>query len=167
MSEIDQIEKVLVTEKSNSHFMNLIIVADRGGLKAFKTSKEEGEKGIELLEQFVIEEMHGNSRNKESNLGDSFPIDDLAGKGHVAFEQMGSNLENEKRAVRKLMKDMETVLKKHQPSIWDFSASADINGAILDDLDHSLKINLRHNLKKDLMKTPPSELVSHFEKAHF
>ncbi|MCX6957040.1 MAG: host attachment protein [Verrucomicrobiae bacterium] len=145
--------------------MNLIIVADRGGLKAFKTSKERDEKSIELLEQFVIEEMLGDFSDKMSDGAGNFPIDGTAGKGHAASEKMTIKTEHEKRAVKKLIKDLEIVLKKHQPSVWDFSASPDINGAILDHLETSLKTHLRHNLKKDLMKTPLGEMVSHFEHA--
>lgn len=145
--------------------MNLIIVADRGGLKAFKTSKERDEKSIELLEQFVIEEVLGDFSDKMSDVAGNFPIDGTAGKGHAASEKMTIKIEHEKRAIKKIIKDIEVVLKKHQPFVWDFAAASDINGAILDHLDISLKAHLRHNLKKDLMKIAPRDLVSHFEHA--
>ncbi len=145
--------------------MNLIIVADRGGLKAFKTSKERDEKSIELLEQSIIEEMLGVVSDKMSDVAGNFPIDETTGKGHVASEKMTLKIEYEKRAVKKLIKDIESILKKYQPAVWDFAASSDINGSILDHLEASLKVHLRHNLKKDLMKTPQGELARHFEHA--
>ena len=139
--------------------MNLIIVADRGGLKAFKTSKERDEKGIELVEEFFIEEDRGRYKDKVTDQASRF-----RNWGSTAEKGM-KELEKENRACRTLIKDLEAVLKKHQPSVWDFAASSDINGAILDHLEASSKAHLRHNLKKDLMKTPQGELVSHFEHA--
>ena len=52
--------------------MNLIIVADRGGLKAFKTSKERDEKGIELVEEFFIEEDRGRYKDKVTDQASRF-----------------------------------------------------------------------------------------------
>ena len=145
--------------------MHLMIIADRGGLKAFETCKKEGEKPIVLLEQFVIDDMLGDFSDKMSDVAGNFPINGTAGKGHAASEKMTIKLEHEKRAVKKLVKDIEMLFKKYQPLAWDLAAASDINNAILNDLDLSTKAHLRHNLKKDLMKTPTNELISHFENA--
>ena len=139
--------------------MNLIIVADRGGLKAFKTSKERDEKGIELLEEFFIEDDRGPYKEKVTDQAGSFRHWGATG------EKKTIDLENEHRAVRKVAKDLIEVLKKYQPASWNFAAPSEINHAVLENVDHEIGKNLRHNLKKDLMNIPPRDLVGHFEHA--
>jgi len=138
--------------------MNLLIVADRGGLKAFKTSKEPDEKGIELLEEFLVEDDRGLYKDKVTDQAGNFRHWGATG------EKATIDLENEHRALRKVTHDLIMVLKKYQPASWSFAAPTEINNASLDALDDDMKKHLRHNLKKDLMNIPPRDLMSHFEK---
>ena len=138
--------------------MNLLIIADRGGLKAFKTSKERDEKGIELMEEFFVDDDRGLYKEKVTDQASCFR------SWGATAEKATIDLENEHRAVQKVIKDLEIVLKKYQPSCWNFAAPEMINKTILEALSDDLKKHLLHNLKKDLINVPPKDLMSHFEK---
>lgn len=138
--------------------MNLIIVADRGGLKVFKISKEPDQKSIEMLEDFFIEEERGLYQDKVTDQASRFR------KWGATAEKTTIELENEHRAVRKVIKDLIEVLKKYKPAFWNFAAPEEINNAIMEGVPAEFRQMLRHNLKKDLVNIPTKDLVEYFEK---
>lgn len=137
--------------------MDLIIVADRGAVKAFSITQGEKTKAAHLVETYLIDDDRGPYRDKVTDQASSFR------SWGATAEKTGIELENEQRALRHIVQQIELLLKKYAPSAWSFAAPAHINGTILEELGRSLKIKPKHNLKKDLINIPTPNLLSYFE----
>lgn len=138
--------------------MDIIIVVDCGALKAFTISKGEKTKTAHLVEEIVIDEDRGRYSDKVTDQASRFRNWGASG------ERTTVELEKELKALRHLVKEIELLLKKYQPSQWGFAAPSEINNAILNELNASFKESLGLNLKKDLTNVPAAKLLSHFSK---
>jgi hypothetical protein len=145
---------------------SFLIIADRGGLKAFAVEQTPNRgPALRLVNSLELVDAHGKFRDKFTDQAGSFPNGGSDGQGNSIAERQELQAEMETRIFRQLASRITTLLREHQPSAWGFAAPSEINGAIIDGLDRDLHERLRWNLKRDLINTDPSELLSRFEGA--
>jgi hypothetical protein len=144
---------------------SLVIVTDRGALKAYAVEST-GNRGamLRLLESFQLADAHGRYQDKLTDQAGAFPSGGTGGQGNSIAERMSMDAENQTRIFRLLAGQITSLLKQYQPEHWSFAAPTEINGAILDNLSPELRSHIERNVPRDLVKTPPSELLSHFER---
>lgn len=145
---------------------SFLIIADRGGLKAFAVEQTPNRgRTLRLVNSLQLIDAHGRFRDKFTDQAGSFPNGASDGQGSSIAERQELAAEMETRIFRQLASRMTTLLREHQPAAWGFAAPSEINGAIIDGLDRDLHDRLCWNLKRDLINTDPSELWSRFEAA--
>ncbi|HEV7869357.1 MAG TPA: host attachment protein [Chthoniobacteraceae bacterium] len=145
---------------------SLIIIADRGSLKAFAVEETAAHgRAPRLLETHQIADAHGRFQDKYSDGAGAFPNGGSNGQGNSIAERQGLMEETDHRILRELAGHITLLLKEHQPERWAFAAPSQINGAILDELTPEQRRNLSHNLKRDLVRTDAHDLLSRFEAA--
>lgn len=143
----------------------LIILADCGGLKAYKLSRNEmqGSEHLELVDDFDVEDSHGRLGDKVSDQAGSFPA---AGGSDFVGTPTGENhnlrTEMQKRAIRTLAGSINDLVRKEQPLIWFFASPKEINQKITAQLDTDVRGTLKKNLRADLIKADTSELLTRF-----
>jgi len=146
--------------------MNKIIIAvDLGHFKAYKVTKKELESPkIQLIESYDSLENHGKLSDK---LSDKAGREGMGGGKNGAAKGYGEphhmELEMEKKAVRLIAKDINTIIKKEGSPKWYLAASKMINSQILDNLDSAVKAKLDKNITSNLTKTDKSDIIKHFE----
>ena len=146
--------------------MNKIIIAvDLGHFKAYKVTKKELESPkIQLIESYDSLENHGKLSDK---LSDKAGRDGMKGGKNGAAKGYGEphnmELEMEKKAIRLIAKDINTIIKKEGSPKWYLAASKMINSQILDNLETSVKAKLDKNITSDLTKTDKSDIMKYFK----
>jgi len=144
---------------------SLIIVTDRGSLKAYAVESTGYRSAMpRLLESFQIADAHGRYQDKLTDQAGAFPNGGTGGQGNSIAERMSMDAENQTRIFRLLAGQITSLLNQHRPEHWSFAAPSEINGAILDHLSPELRSHIERNVPRDLVKTQPSELLSHFER---
>ncbi|MFD0893792.1 host attachment protein [Luteolibacter ambystomatis] len=137
----------------------LIIVADRGHVRAFRTNEdghlqqidaEEIPEGRETLSETVTDQA-GAFRSK-GQLGAS-----TAENLHLQEDLESKNLQHVAAVIR-------GVLDQH-PGWWGFAAPAEFNDRLLQLVGEAQQGRLSMNLTKDLSHHPVREIESHFRNA--
>ena len=118
-----------------------------------------------LLEAFQIADAHGRYQDKLTDQAGSFPAGGTGGQGNGVAERMSMESESDTRIFRLLAGQIKGLLNQHRPARWSFAAPSEINGAILDNLSPELRSHLERNVPRDLVKTAPSALLTHFQQA--
>jgi hypothetical protein len=144
---------------------SLIIVTDRGGLKAYRVN-ETPTRGpsLQLIQAFNITDAHGRLVDKVSDLAGRFPVTNGAGAHHGP----GSIAERTQLATetdRRIHKELADQISKIVPldgNGWSFAAPAEIHGAIVDLLPAAVRDRIVEHVKADLVKVEPAKLVSRF-----
>jgi hypothetical protein len=144
---------------------SLIIVTDRGGLKAYRVN-ETPTRGpsLQLVQAFNITDAHGRLVDKVSDLAGRFPVTNGAGAHHGP----GSIAERTQLATemdRRIHKELADQISKIVPldgKGWSFAAPAEIHGAIVDLLPAAVRDRIVEHVKADLVKVEPAKLVPRF-----
>jgi len=143
----------------------LIITVDLGHFKAYKVTKKDLESPrVQLIESYDSIEAHGKLSDK---LSDKAGRDGMKGGKNGAAKGYGEphnmELEMEKKAIRLIAKDINTIIKKEGSPKWYLAASKMINSQILDNLETSVKAKLDKNITSDLTKTDKSDIMKYFK----
>ena len=146
--------------------MNTIIVAaNLGHLKAYRVM-ETPTRGLhlELLEELNFMEAHGRYADKVSDLAGRFPVTVGPGPGTQmsSAETLGADLENQRRLTKLVAEKIEEILLREKPEYWRFAATAEIQPAILEEINPELRERLVRTAQADLTKVPATEVLAHF-----
>ena len=144
---------------------SLIIVTDRGGLKAYRVN-ETPTRGpsLQWVQAFNITDAHGRLVDKVSDLAGRFPVTNGAGSHHGP----GSIAERTQLATetdRRIHKELADQISKIVPldgKGWSFAAPAEIHVAIVDLLPAAVRDRIVEHVKADLVKVEPAKLISRF-----
>lgn len=140
---------------------SLIIVTDRGSLKAYKVEKTPNRgPSLSLLRAFDTTEAHGRYQDKVTDQAGRFSTPNTT-QGETA-ERQGIEEENERRIIRDLVENITKVVKDAGLEGWSFAAPATIHKAIVEQLPREIRERVVEHVKSDLVKTEPSELPRHF-----
>jgi len=145
---------------------SLIIVTDRGGLRAYRVN-ETPTRGpsLQLVQAFNITDAHGRLVDKLSDLAGRFPVTDGAGPHHGAgsiAERTQLAAETDRRIHKELADQITKIVSANGKAGWSFAAPAEIHGAIVDLLPVPVRDRIVEHVKSDLVKIETAKLVSRF-----
>jgi hypothetical protein len=143
---------------------SLVIVADRGTLKAYRVD-ETPTRGpsLHLVQAFDLTDAHGKLIDKVTDLAGRFPVSDGAGVHHGAsIAESKLETETDRRIYKQLADQIVKIIDRNGKEGWSFAAPAEIHAAIVDLLPRTARDRIVEHVKSDLVKVEPAKLVSHF-----
>jgi protein required for attachment to host cells len=141
----------------------LVVVVDRGSLKAYKVNDTPNRgPSLQLVQAFNIMDAHGRYQDKVSDQAGAFP--DAAGPGSMnsIAERHGIENETERRVHRELAEKIAETVKRESAEGWSFAAPARIHGAITDLLPNDVRDRIVEHVNSDLVNIEPAKLANHF-----
>jgi hypothetical protein len=133
---------------------SLVIVADRGGLKAYEVT-ETPTRGasLRLVEDFQIT---GSER--------ALPFNVEASQHHVILTKDWPALESEtdRRIWQQLADRITKVVQAKRGEGWSFAAEPAIHNVVVDLLPVAIRERIVEHVPSDLVKIEPAKLRSHF-----
>ncbi|MEO8045267.1 MAG: host attachment protein [Spartobacteria bacterium] len=143
---------------------SLIVVADRGGIKAYKVN-ETPTRGasLQLVQAFDITDAHQRYDDKLTDQAGRFPVSDGNGRhANAIAERTALETETDRRICKQLAEHIAEVVKREAADGWSFAAPASIHSTVTELLPVSLQNRVVEHVKSDLVKIEPSKLSSHF-----
>jgi Protein required for attachment to host cells len=144
---------------------SLIIVADRGSLKAYKVN-ETPTRGpsLQLVQAFDMTDAHGRLADKVTDMAGGFPVGGGANGRHMngVAERTQIETETDRRICRQLVDEIVKIVKDDGATPWSFAAPSAIYGTIVDLLPSAARNRIVEHVKADLVKIEPAKLASHF-----
>ena len=145
---------------------SLVIVTDRGSLKAYRVA-ETPTRGpsLQLTQAFNITDAHGRLVDKLSDLAGRFPVTEGAGahRGPASIAERTQLASEMDRRIQKELADQITqIVSQNGKEAWSFAAPAEIHAAIVDFLPAAVRQRIVEHVKSDLVKVEPARLISHF-----
>ena len=141
--------------------ISLIIVTDRGSLKAYKV-RETPNRGaaLTLAQAFDTTDAHGRYQDKMTDQAGQFPTGKTGGGGTA--ERQGIETENDRRIVRQLADNIAATVQREGMDGWSFAAPASIHSAIFELLPPEVRACLVEHVKSDLVGIELADLPKHF-----
>jgi hypothetical protein len=143
---------------------SLVIVTDRGSLKAYRVD-ETPTRGpsLQLVQAFDITDAHGKLGDKVTDLAGRFPVSDGAGVHHGAsIAERHLETETDRRIYKQLADQIVKIAKSDGVEGWSFAAPASMHAAIVDLLPADVRDRIVEHVKSDLVKIEPAKLPTHF-----
>jgi Protein required for attachment to host cells len=145
---------------------SLIIVTDRGSLKAYQVT-ETPTRGpsLQLVQAFNITDAHGRLVDKLSDLAGRFPVTAGAGPYHGGAsigERTQLVAETDRRIQKELADQITKIVSRNGKEGWSFAAPGEIHSAIVDLLPLAVRNRIVEHVKSDLVKVEPAKLISRF-----
>lgn len=145
---------------------SLVIVTDRGSLKAYRVN-ETPTRGpsLQLVQAFDMTDAHGRLIDKVSDLAGRFPVTEGAGahRGAASIaERTQLATETDRRIQKELADQIAKIVSQTGKDGWSFAAPAEIHTAIVDLLPAGVRQRIVEHVKSDLVKIEPARLISHF-----
>ncbi len=145
---------------------SLVIVTDRGSLKAYRVT-ETPTRGpsLQLVQAFDVTDAHGRLVDKVSDSAGRFPVTESAGGHHGAAsiaERPQLATEMDRRIQKGLADQIVNIVSQNGKEGWSFAAPAEIHAAIVDLLPAAVRQRIVEHVKSDLVKVEPAKLISRF-----
>ena len=145
---------------------SLVIVTDRGSLKAYRVN-ETPTRGpsLQLVQAFDMTDAHGRLIDKVSDLAGRFPVTEGAGahRGAASIaERTQLATEMDRRIHKELADQITKIVSLKGKEGWSFAAPAEIHGAIVGLLSPAVRDRIVEHVKSDLVKVEPAKLISRF-----
>jgi hypothetical protein len=142
---------------------SLIIVTDRGTLKAYKVNDTPTRgPSLKLVQAFDTTDAHGRYQDKMTDQAGAFPSGAAPGQMNSIAERTGIDTENDRRIVKQLADSIVEVVEREGKDGWSFAAPASIHSAVFDQLPPEIRDRIVEHVKSDLVKIEPSKLPGHF-----
>lgn len=145
---------------------SLVIVADRGSLKAYRVS-ETPTRGpsLQLVQAFDLTDAHGKLIDKVTDVAGRFSAANGAGAHHgqaSIAERTHLEAETHRRIEKQLADEIVKIVAGNKNQGWSFAAPSEIHGSIVDLLPGQVRDRIVEHVKSDLVKTEPARLQTHF-----
>src|SRR5215468_1872593 len=112
---------------------SLVIVTDRGSLKAYRVN-ETPTRGpsLQLVQAFNITDAHGKLIDKVTDLAGRFPVTEGAGahRGQASIAESKLQTETERRINKELADQITRIVNGSGKEGWAFAAPSEIHSAI-------------------------------------
>jgi hypothetical protein len=146
---------------------SLIIVADRGSLKAYRVN-ETPTRGpsLKLVQAFDVTDAHGKLIDKVTDLAGRYAASDGAGMHQASIAETKLETETERRINKQLADQITKIVKSNGLEGWSFAAPASCQNAIMELLAPDVRNRIVESVKSDLVKIEPAKLASHFRSLH-
>ena len=147
---------------------SLLIVTDRGGLRAYKVESNPNRgPGLHLLDSFDAQDGHGHLKDKVTDRAGRFQGAQTAGRHIGGADEHGTiDIENDRRACKQVAGRINELVKREKPASWLLAVPAQIQQAMFEHLDHDAVKHLGQTVKADLVKVEPAKLANHFSVLH-
>jgi hypothetical protein len=145
---------------------SLVIVTDRGSLKAYRVD-ETPTRGpsLQLVQAFDMTDAHGKLIDKVSDSAGRFPVTEGAGahRGPASIaERTQLAMETDRRIQKELADQIVQIVSRNGKNGWSFAAPAEIHATIVELLPGDVRQRIVEHVKSDLVKVEPARLISHF-----
>ena len=145
---------------------SLVIVTDRGSLKAYRVT-ETPTRGpsLQLVQAIDMTDAHGRLIDKVSDLAGRFPVTEGAGahRGPASIaERTQLATEIDRRIQKDLADQITKLVSQNGKEGWSFAAPAEIHAAIVDLLPTGVRQRIVEHVKSDLVKVEAARLITHF-----
>lgn len=144
---------------------SLIIVADRGSLKAYRVN-ETPTRGpsLQLVQAFNLTDAHGRLLDKVSDQAGRFPVGDGGSSRHMnaIAERTQMEVETDRRIHKQLAECIVEIVKTNGITGWSFAAPSPNYKAIIDLLPGNIRDRIVEHVKSDLVNIEPAKLAAHF-----
>ena len=145
---------------------SLVIVTDRGSLKAYRVT-ETPTRGpsLRLVQAFDITDAHGRLVDKVSDVAGRFPVTEGAGahRGPASIaERTQLATETDRRIQKELADQIAKIVSQNGKEGWSLAAPPEIHAAIVDSLPSAMRERIVEHVKSDLVKVGPARLIGHF-----
>jgi hypothetical protein len=144
---------------------SLLIVADRGSLKAYKVEEMPTRAPrLRLIQAFDTLDVHGRYQDKVTDQAGGFPSGG-GGDGRHAngiAERGAIDLENQRRACKHLAERISELVEQEKPEGWMIAAPAQSCPVISEYLTPAVRERLVESVHADLVKIEPAKLHSYF-----
>lgn len=141
----------------------LVVVADRGSLKAYKVNDTPNRgPSLQLIQAFNIMDAHGRMQDKFTDEAGAFPNAAGPGAMNSIAERHGIANETDRRIHRELADYIANVVKQEGAEGWSFAAPGAIHNAITDLLPNQVRDRIVEHVNSDLVNIEPAKLPSHF-----
>ena len=144
---------------------SLIVVADRGSLKAYKVNQTPNRgPSLKLSQAFNITDAHGRYDEKLTDEAGRFPVSDGSAARHAnsIAERTALETETDRRICKQLAEQIEVEVKRDGLEGWSFAAPASIHGAIVELLPNEIRDRIVEHVKSDLVKIESAKLSKYF-----
>ncbi len=143
---------------------SLIIVADRGSLKAYRVEETPARgASLRLVQAFEITDAHGCYDDKLTDQAGRFPVSDGNGRhANSVAERTALETENDRRICKQLAEHIAEVVKREATEGWSFAAPASIHATVSEFLPAPIRDRVVEHVKSDLVKIEPAKLANHF-----
>lgn len=143
---------------------SLIVLADRGGVKAYRVNDTPNRgASLRLVQAFDITDAHGRCEDKLTDQAGRFAVSDGSARhANAVAERTAIETENDRRICRQLAEHIAEVVKREAVEGWSFAAPAAIHSSVTELLPASLRHRVVEHVKSDLVKVEPSKLTEHF-----
>jgi len=142
----------------------IIVVTDLGHFKAYRiTQKPLESPRVTMIESYDAVEGHGKLVDKLSDMGGRFGRG--GGKeeaGMASGERHTIETETEKRLVKMIAKNIDTLIAGEKCEVWHLAAAKKINRQVLDRIKPDVKAKLDKIITADLTKIDKSEILTYF-----
>jgi hypothetical protein len=143
---------------------SLVVVADRGSLKAYRV-EETPTRGpnLHLVQAFDITDAHGKLIDKLTDVAGRFAVTNGANSHHGASSgESKLETETDRRIYKQLADQITKVVKSDAKDGWSFAAPAEFHATIVDLLPHEIRNRIVEHVKSDLVKIESAKLSTHF-----
>ncbi len=147
---------------------SLIITADRGSLKAYRVVETPNRgPSLQLVQSEELTDAHGRYKDKLTDQAGRFPVGNGGGQAasgrhmNAIAERQALETENDRRIFRQLADHIADVVKTEGTEGWSFAAPTQIYSSISDLLPNEVRERIV-DVKSDLVKTEPANLLQHF-----
>jgi len=142
---------------------SLIIVTDRGTLKAYRVNATPTRgPSLKLVQAFDTTEAHGRYQDKMTDQAGAFPSGAAPGQMNSIAERTGIETESDRRIVKQLADSIVDVVEREGKDGWSFAAPASIHSAVVEQLPPGIRDRIVEHVKSDLVKIEPAKLPGHF-----
>jgi len=142
---------------------SLVIVADRGSLKAYRVD-ETPTRGpsLKLIQAFNVTDAHGKMVDKVTDLAGRYAANDGSGIHQASIAETKLETETERRISKQLADQISQIVKSDGIEGWSFAAPASCHNAIVDLLPSDVRNRVVEFVKSDLVNVEVARLPSHF-----
>ena len=143
---------------------SLLIVTDRGGLRAYKVEPNPTRPpALHLVDSYEAQDAHGRYEEKVTDRAGRFQGSNAAGCHIGGSDEHGTiDIENDRRACKNVAARINELVKQHRPEEWLLAVPAQIKKLLLDHVDDEAVKRLNHLVQADLLRTEPSKIAAHF-----
>jgi hypothetical protein len=146
----------------------IMIAVDLGHFKAYKVGKTKlgNSKKMKLIESYDSIEAHGKLLDRITDQAGRFRMGGVKGgttKAKGYGEPHNLMLEEEKRVIKLIAKDINTIIRREKCDSWCLAAPPEINNRIVENLQPEVKAMLGKNVTCNLTRAKKMEILEQFD----